>query len=355
MEDVVGGAARGRMVDSRRARILQATVEVVAERGYAHATIGLVVTRARVSRRTFDRLFTGLEDCLATVFDLGLERTMVLVGEAFEREETWQDGLRMALASLLVFLDRERLLTRVWLVESLAAGPWAVEHRERNLQVVRELVLSGWPASERWSLPPLAAEGVIASILGIMHTHIVTGRPEPLIELLGPLMGLVSGPYLSRGASAREVELGEQLAREIQAGEHPLGLSGEQPNELAGAWSGGPFERYRGGLSAEHRDDPGQPQRRPPTRSHVTIPMVLSNPNAHRARQCLLFLDEHPDASNREVSAGIGVAHQSQISKLLRYLVEENLVAKNSQGTGQRNAWRLTPLGKEILRALPPG
>lgn len=354
MEDAVGGSARGWVVDSRRARILQATVEVIAERGYAHATVGLVVARARVSRRTFDRLFTGLEDCLATVFDLGLERTIVLVGDAFEREETWQDGLRMALASLLVFLDRERLLTRVWLVESLAAGPWAVEHRERNLQVVRELVLSGWPVSEEWSLPPLAAEGVIASVLGILHTHIATGKPEPLIELLGPLMGLVSGPYLSRGASARQIELGEQLAREVQAGEHPLGLSGEQPNELSGARSGGLFEQYRGGRSGERRGDPGWPRRRHPTRLDVAIPVVLSNPNAHRARQCLLFLAEHPDASNREVAAGIGVAHQSQISKLLGYLVEENLVAKNSQGTGQRNAWRLTPLGKEILRALPP-
>src|SRR6202042_589147 len=119
------GGARGDVATLQRARILQATVEVVAEQGYARASVGQVVARARVSRRTFERLFKGLEDCLATVFDLGLERTIVLVGEAFEREETWQDGLRMALASLLLFLDREPLLTRVWLVESLAAGPWA--------------------------------------------------------------------------------------------------------------------------------------------------------------------------------------------------------------------------------------
>jgi AcrR family transcriptional regulator len=309
------GAVRGDVAALQRARILQATVEVVAERGYARTTVGQVVARARVSRRTFERLFRGLEDCLATVFDLGLERTIVLVGEAFEREESWQDGLRMALASLLLFLEREPLLTRVWLVESLAAGPWAVEHRERNLQVVRELVLSGWPASEEWSLPPLAAEGVIASVLGILHTHIATGRPEPLIELLGPLMGLVSRPYLPRREIAREVERGAALARAIQAGEHALGPPGEQPGE---------------------------------------IPAVLGNPNAHRARECLLFLVDHPDASNREVAAGIGVVHQSQISKLLGDLVAEGLVVKRSEGTGQRNAWRLTPQGREILRALSP-
>ena len=309
------GAVRGDVAALQRARILQATVEVVAERGYARATVGQVVTRARVSRRTFERLFRGLEDCLGTIFDLGLERTIVLVGEAFEREESRQDGLRMALASLLLFLEREPLLTRVWLVESLAAGPWAVEHRERNLQVVRELVLSGWPAPAEWSLPPLAAEGVIASVLGILHTHIATGKPEPLIELLGPVMGLVSRPYLSPREIALEVERGEALARAIQAGENALGPPGEQPGE---------------------------------------IPAVLGNPNAHRARECLLFLADHPDASNREVAAGIGVVHQSQISKLLSDLVAEGLVVKHSEGTGQRNAWRLTPQGAEMLQALSP-
>lgn len=309
------GAARGDVAALQRARILQATVEVVAERGYARATVGQVVARARVSRRTFERLFRGLDDCLGTVFDLGLERTIVLVGEAFERERSWQDGLRMAMASLLLFLEREPLLTRVWLVESLAAGPWAVEHRERNLRVVRDLILSGWPAPGESSLPPMAAEGVIASVLGILHTHVAMRKPEPLIELLGPVMGLVSRAYLPPSAIALEVERGEALARAIQAGEHPLGPPGERAGE---------------------------------------IPAVLGNPNAHRARECLLFLADHPDASNREVAAGIGVAHQSQISKLLGDLVEEGLVVKRSQGAGQRNAWRLAPQGEEMLRALSP-
>jgi hypothetical protein len=181
--------------------------------------------------------------------------------------------------------------------------------------VVREMILSGWPAPEEWSLPPLAAEGVIASVLGILHTHIAMGKPEPLIELLGPLMGVVSRSHLPPGEVALEVERGEELARAIQAGEHALGPPGEQPGE---------------------------------------IPAVLGNPNAHRARECLLFLAEHPGASNREVAAGIGVAHQSQISKLLGDLVEEGLVVKRSRGAGQRNAWRLTPQGKEILRGPSP-
>jgi AcrR family transcriptional regulator len=230
-------------------------VEVAAERGYAGASVGLVVAQAGVSRRTFYGCFDSREACVLALLDLGLERMGDLVGRAFAREDTWQDGVRSALASVLGFLDSEPLLARMWLVESLAAGPRVLERRERNLAALREQVLSSWPAGDRWALPPLAAEGAMASVLGIIHSHIVTGWPTPLIELLGPLMGLVAAQYLPSRAVALEIRRGEELAREIQA-------------------------------STGHAI---------PTR--VAIPALLSNPNAHRARRCLLFLGEVPAAS----------------------------------------------------------
>jgi AcrR family transcriptional regulator len=314
---------------SRRDRILQAMVEVVAERGFAGATVKRVTARAGVSSRAFYESFEGLEDCLAAVFDLGRERTVELILEAFEGEETWQGGVRKALASLLVFLDSEPLFTRVWLVESLGAGAWAHEHRERNLRALRELVLASWPASEDWSSPPLAAEGAIASVLGIVHAHIVTGKPEPLIELLGPLMGLVAAPYLDARSVEREIERGDELAREIREGERTLGAGGEQPRGLLHT----PGDLAVGsGVSG--------------------IAAMMENPRAHRAWECLVFVAEHPGASNREVAAGIGVGHQSQVSKLLGFLAREGLAVKRSEGAGKRNEWRLTPRGEEISRVL---
>ncbi len=180
----------------QRERILRAMVEVAGERGYAGATVGLVVARAGVSRRTFYGCFDGREACVLELLDLGLERIGDLVARAFAREDTWQDGVRSALASVLGFLDSEPLLARMWLVESLAAGRRVLARRECNLAALREPVVSSWPAGDRWSLPPLAAEGAMASVLGIVHSHIVTGWPTPLVELLGPLMGLVAAQYL---------------------------------------------------------------------------------------------------------------------------------------------------------------
>ena len=333
-----------------RERVLWAMVEVVAERGYAGASVELVVARAGVSRRTFYRCFQSREACFGTIVDLGLERTIELISNAFERERTWQDGVRMALASLLTLFDSEPLLARVWLVESLGAGSWVLEHREHNLRVLRSLVLSSWPVAEGWSSPPLAAEGVMGSVLGLIHSHLVMNKPGQLLELLGPLMGLVAGPYLSPRGVAREVERGQALVREIQAGRVSVGGAVEEGARNGGAVSGAMNGAASKTGHAQTAPAAGESQNGDGLT--VLLPAVLSNPNAHRARECLCFLAARPGASNGEVAGGIGVAHGSQISRLLSGLLEEELVRRRSDGVGKRNAWWLTAWGEEVARVV---
>jgi hypothetical protein len=178
---------------------------------------------------------------------------------------------------------------------------------------LRALVLAQWPILELLGSSPLTIEGAIASVLGVIQTHILTGRPGPLIGLLGPLTGLVAAQYLPPPLVAREVQRGEELTRACL---------------------------------------PSQPSTVLPSGA---ISPLLSNPNAHRARRCVLFLADHPQASNREIAAAVGVAHESQISKLLAGLLADGLLAKHSEGVGRRNSWQLTARGEEILRALRSG
>jgi AcrR family transcriptional regulator len=314
------GVATSRARTSRRDRILQAMVEVVSERGFGGASVKLVTGRAGVSTRTFYEEFEGLRDCFVAVLDLALERAGGLIARAFAREDRWQDGMLGALASLLVFFDSEPALTRVWFVEALAVGSWALERREQVAGRLRSVIVEHWVARGATSPDPVAATGVMASVLGLIHTHLVTERPEPLIELLGPLMGLVTSLYLDKQDVAREVQRGVQVTRDIQAGDT--------------RWS-------------------------PPWPHGESSPAPDATPavaGARRARECLLFLAEQGrrglSPSNREVATGVGVTHLSQVSRLLSHLAEENLVVKRSAGAGKRNAWRLTPRGEEVAQAL---
>src|SRR2546429_7716726 len=53
----------------QRERVLAAAREVFAERGYVHASIDAIVSRARVSRTAFYRFFDNKEQCLLAIFD----------------------------------------------------------------------------------------------------------------------------------------------------------------------------------------------------------------------------------------------------------------------------------------------
>jgi AcrR family transcriptional regulator len=345
------GSARARATQrdrtSGRERIIEAMVEVAAERGFENVTVKLLTESAGVSTRTFYEEFDSLRDCFLAALDLSLERAGGLITRAFLREERWQDGVLGALASLLVYFDSEPRLTRIWFVEASAAGSWALQRREYLAGALRSMIVEYWAARGEEAPEPVAAAGVMASVIGLIQTHLVTERPEPLVELLGPLMGLVTSLYLDKEDVAREVQRGARLAQEIKKGE---ALAWLQPPPVMGQVAGARQDTETGRDAAlGSQEDEG-----------VVIPARLANPGARRLRECLLYLAEQGERgiypSNSEVGRAIGVTHKSQISRLLSYLDQQGLAVKRSEGgPGAPNAWRLTPRGEEVARRLGEG
>jgi AcrR family transcriptional regulator len=301
----------------QRARILDAVVNVVAERGVAGASVELVCTRAKVSRRTFYECFDGLDRCLVAVLDGALARAAPLVVGAFATEDSWQDGMRSALAAMLAFFDEEPALARVCLLELLTAAPVVREHRERILAAFAALVLAR-VESEVSHASPLAAEGTYASVVGIVNARLVGSGQPPLIELLGPLMGIIVGPFMDQAQVAREVQRGDELARELLA---------------------------RRSSEAEHRID-----------MSVSVPDVLLTARGHRARLCLLYVAEQGERglspSSQQVAVGIGLSRRRQVWGSLEKLAALGLLVKHVGGAGYPNAWSLTLMGERVALAL---
>ena len=311
--------SHGSVVGTRRIRIIDAMVLVVCERGFANASVTSVCARAKVSRRTFYDQFDSREDCFRAVLDEGHRRIARQISSAFGREGNWSDGVRVALASLLRLFDTETEWARVLIIEVLAAGSWALEHRERHMVTLTTTITQYWVGAATFLSPTIVGEGVIDSVVGVVYRHLITRRSDPLITLLGPLMGLITALSQDTQRVFRETRRGARLA-------HAMGARDVQRVSMH-----------------DMSTNVGQ---------GMAFPAMLCNPNARHARKCLLFLAERPESSNREVATGIGVAHQSQISRLLSSLIEEDLVVKCSEGAGKRNAWRLTQRGREVSRVL---
>ena len=300
--------------ESRRARIVDAMVLAVYEHGFARTTVTMVCARARVSRGTFYEEFAGLRECFLAVMDDGYRRAHRLIDDAFEGAESWRVGLRAALAAVLAFFDTEPVLARVWLVETLAAGAWALERRERHVATLIGTIAERWPVPGDAQRNPLDATAVMESVLGTIRTHVLAGAEEPLIALLGPLMGVVTMPYLGPEAVAREMEHSEQLAQAAVEADAPR--------------------------APKHND------------CAVEIPSLLEDARAQRARRCLRYVAGHPGASNRQVAGAAGIASDSHISTLLARLYRARLLQKRAKRPGGPNAWTLSRYGHEVLNAL---
>lgn len=308
-----GGLPRGQVTEIQRSRMLAAAIDAVEDVGYARMTVAQVISRARVSRKTFYDVFTDREDCFLAAFEQTVSRAGLIAQQAYGRESSWREGIRAALAGLLRFMDEEPGLARLGVVETLGAGERVLDRRARVLDELAEVIDRGRTVTSAMREPPdVTAEGVVGAICAVLHTRMIERGAAPLSDLLGPLMSMIVLPYLGSRAAGRELN--------------------RPPIEV-------PSDR-RSWLLAR-REDPLD-----------GLNMRLT----YRTVRVLTVIAEHPGASNREIAEGSGIVDQGQISKLLNRLARLNLVENlgDGQERGTANAWRLTARGAQVERATRP-
>jgi len=299
------GLGRGHVTEIQRARMIAAMIDVVSERTRANATVAHVVSRSGVSRRTFYEVFDDFEDCFLAALDQSIERASEYVLGAYRPAARWRVRIRAALVGLLEFLEDEPAMARLCIVETLGAGLEVHERRMRVIDVATAAVDEGRAeARASRALPPLTAEGVVGGILSVLHARLMGGEGASLLELAGPLMGMVVLPYLGPAAAQKE--------------------------------SASPAPERQARTRARSRD---------PLRD---LEMRLT----YRTVRVLLAIAASPGASNRAVGAAAGIDDQGQISKLLSRLERLGLIENGdaSRVRGGPNAWTLTDRGVELER-----
>ena len=303
---VAAGEGRSRVSEIQRARILTAIGEVARERGAASLTVAHVVARSGVSRRTFYELFEDREDCFLAALEQAIGKASERVLPAYRSGGSWRERIRGGLDELLGFLDEQPAMGALCVVDSLSAGPAALERRTEILGVLVDAVHEGRREVKTGAKPTrLVAEGAVGAVLSMVHTRLQGSSPPRLRGLLNPLMSIVVLPYLGPEAAERELALPAPKARRAS------------PTQ-------------------------GDPLR--------DLDMRLT----YRTVRVLIAVAGEPYASNRQLAAASGVADQGQISKLLRRLETLGLLANagGDHAKGEANAWALTTKGREVEQAI---
>jgi AcrR family transcriptional regulator len=311
------GGAASRRPGSRngylnsRARLLRGMIEVVHEHGYAGASATLVVARARASRKTFYDNFGSFDDAFHAAFDEAVEQVALIVTPAYERDGAWSERVRAALEALLGFLEADRALATLLVVEAPAAGAAVRESRTHALQALQAAIDAGRSEdTPHRTPPPFAAETVVAGVIAVIHARLTSATPVRLMTLANPLMGVIVDPYLGPAAAAREVAMPTPQAPKLP---ECIGDPSDQRDQLSGL--------------------------------HMRA--------TYRTMRVLVAIGAHPGASNREVADAAGVADEGQISKLLARLESYELIRNSRHGLRWTpNEWHLTTRGEHVRREI---
>jgi AcrR family transcriptional regulator len=296
----------------QRSRMLAATAACVEELGYARTTVGRIITRARVSRKTFYDIFADREDCFCALFEQTVDQARTRACSSYAGEDDRRDGIRSALIELLTLIDREPGLARLCLVDALGAGERVLERRAEVIRELARMIDGAQRKGGAGRVPPeLTAEGIVGGVCSVLHSRLLEPDGPPALDLLGPIMSMIVLPYFGPRASRRELSLATSRKRPASAS-----VSAPRSDPLAG------------------------------------LKLRLT----HRTVRVLMAVAEHPGASNRTVGASAGITDQGQISKLMGRLMRLELVENLGAGQpkGAANEWHLTPRGAALEGATRP-
>lgn len=187
---------------SQRERMIAAVIDAVAAKGYVHATVADVLARAGVSRATFYEQFTDKEDCFVAAFEARAALLAAVLADAARAAAAAGRGplerVDEVLGTYLEILRAAPAEARALLIEVYAAGPRAVEQRNRSLEQFVQVVVDaygeapgilGTAADQRFAAQILVGgvSSMVTLLVGAGQTERLPALRAQLVELLAKL------------------------------------------------------------------------------------------------------------------------------------------------------------------------
>jgi AcrR family transcriptional regulator len=191
------------VVQNQRERMLLATAELLAERGYQKTTIELIAKTARVALVTFYEHFAGKEECFLAAFDESVTAAREVFGELLDTEQPWPDQIASGLEIFLEMVVAEKPRAKLCIVESQAAGNAGLARYQAMLESVAPKLREGRRFNPRAGRLPDGLEMAIAGGLAwLVHQRLIADDVDDIKALLPEMLQITLTPYLG------EVEAG---------------------------------------------------------------------------------------------------------------------------------------------------
>ncbi len=196
------------MVDhNSRARVRDAVMELVVERGFEETTVEMVIERAGVGPAEFESQFDDLRECCMAIYRDNIEEFNEEVFGAAAIGDRWRDRLRAAAYTAARYIDARPIQTRFDMIQMLGVGDMAQAYRDRYLGRIVDLIDEGRKElADPESVSRDVAIGVFGSIYQFLLKELHDRRDRVTAESFVPqLMYIAVRPYLGHDAAREEL------------------------------------------------------------------------------------------------------------------------------------------------------
>jgi AcrR family transcriptional regulator len=192
------------IVKNQRERIVDATAEIVAEKGLAALTIPDIARRANVSHQTFYEMYPTKQDAFLGAQKVGLHQALGIAIEAYEAyPDDWARGAAAGLRALLDYLASEPAHAHLTIVDTFAASPLAIEIRNTAMAAFAAYIQPGFHFPTGRDAPKIAPEAIAGGVWQILHHYVEHDMFDELPDLAPPMTFFVLAPFLGTKEAAK--------------------------------------------------------------------------------------------------------------------------------------------------------
>lgn len=211
LDQVEWAADHGTFVPAdEREMLMAAFASVVSERGFSHATVEEVVSRAGSDRETFEQYFTDLPGCLAQTFDVLTQRCFSAMTQAFlSTPGTWADAAYASGQAFFALCAGAPTFVTALVLELPGGGEAALAQRTRTPALLAEIVRHSFAEAEPTIRPAgdgtVFAQMLFGGVWEILRTYAEDGRIDELPDALPGIAFAALTPLVGREEALRVI------------------------------------------------------------------------------------------------------------------------------------------------------
>jgi hypothetical protein len=190
-----------------RARLLEAMLEELVEKGYREVEVEGALERAQLGGEDWSALFVDKDACLVAAFDQLTDQLRVAIVEGCARGSDWPSRVAGGLGVLLM-----RLAARAQMAEALARtfpsiGPAAQARYQAFVESLAPLLADGrdFSASAE-DLPGEVELLAVGAAEAIVFEQIQAGRTAALAEIGPEILFSILVPFVGAARAAAEMD-----------------------------------------------------------------------------------------------------------------------------------------------------